>query len=222
MRKSSTISPKVGKGAETRREIIRQAAPIFNRQGYAGAAMSDLMRATGLEKGGIYRHFKSKQQLAAEAFDYAWDIATKLRLEDTEHLANSVDRLLQLVRNFRDRREGLVPGGCPLLNTAIDADNGNFLLRRKAKRALDGWLARVRNTVQQGQQSGEIRADVDPVAVAATVVSTLEGSLMIARLQRSDQPLDQACRHLENYFETQLRIRERTSVRKLASPGAKR
>jgi len=168
MRKSSTISPKVGKGAETRREIIRQAAPIFNRQGYAGAAMSDLMRATGLEKGGIYRHFKSKQQLAAEAFDYAWDIATKLRLEDTEHLANSVDRLLQLVRNFRDRREGLVPGGCPLLNTAIDADNGNFLLRRKAKRALDGWLARVRNTVQQGQQSGEIRADVDPVAVAAT------------------------------------------------------
>jgi len=222
MRKSSTISPKVGKGAETRREIIRQAAPIFNRQGYAGAAMSDLMRATGLEKGGIYRHFKSKQQLAAEAFDYAWDIATKLRLEDTEHLANSVDRLLQLVRNFRDRREGLVPGGCPLLNTAIDADNGNFLLRRKAKRALDGWLARIRNTVQQGQQSGEIRADVDPVAVAATVVSTLEGSLMIARLQRSDQPLDQACRHLENYFETQLRIRERTSVRKLASPGAKR
>ncbi len=216
MRKSSTISSRVGKGAETRRAIIRQAAPIFNRQGFAGAAMSDLMRATGLEKGGIYRHFKSKQQLAAEAFDYAWNIASKLRLEDTEHLANSVDRLLQLVRNFRDRREGLVPGGCPLLNTAIDADNGNFLLRRKAQRALDGWLARIRNTVEQGQQSGEIRADVDPVAVASTVVSTLEGSLMIARLQRSDQPIDQACRHLENFFETQLRVRE------LTSPGAQR
>src|SRR5271170_6278213 len=132
----------IGRGAETRREIIRQAAPIFNRKGFAGAALSDLMRATGLEKGGIYRHFKSKQQLAAEAFDYAWNIASKLRLEDTEHLANSVDRLLQLVRNFRDRREGLVPGGCPLLNTAIDADNGNFLLRRKANALLTaGWPA---------------------------------------------------------------------------------
>jgi TetR/AcrR family transcriptional repressor of nem operon len=222
MRKSSTISSRVGKGAEARREIIRQAAPIFNRQGFAGAAMSDLMRATGLEKGGIYRHFKSKQQLAAEAFDYAWNIASKLRLEDSEHLANSVDRLLQLVRNFRDRREGLVPGGCPLLNTAIDADNGNFLLRRKAKRALDGWLARIRKTVEQGQQSGEIRPDIDPVAVAATVVSTLEGSLMIARLQRCDQPIHQACRHLENFFETQLRVPEPTSVRELTRPGAPR
>jgi len=47
----------VRKGEETRQEIIRKAAPIFNRKGYSGAALSDLMRATGLEKGGIYRHF---------------------------------------------------------------------------------------------------------------------------------------------------------------------
>ena len=48
---------RVRKGEETRQEIIRKAAPIFNRKGYSGAALSDLMRATGLEKGGIYRHF---------------------------------------------------------------------------------------------------------------------------------------------------------------------
>ena len=45
------------KGEQTRQEIIRKAAPIFNQRGYDGAALSDLMRATGLEKGGIYRHF---------------------------------------------------------------------------------------------------------------------------------------------------------------------
>ncbi|HXM48600.1 MAG TPA: TetR family transcriptional regulator [Pyrinomonadaceae bacterium] len=42
------------KGEQTRQEIIRKAAPIFNQKGYDGAALSDLMRATGLEKGGIY------------------------------------------------------------------------------------------------------------------------------------------------------------------------
>ena len=52
------------KGEQTRQEIIRKAAPIFNQRGYDGAALSDLMRATGLEKGGIYRHFASKQVLA--------------------------------------------------------------------------------------------------------------------------------------------------------------
>ena len=61
------------KGERTRQEIIRKAAPIFNQRGYDGAALSDLMRATGLEKGGIYRHFESKQELAGDAFDHAWN-----------------------------------------------------------------------------------------------------------------------------------------------------
>src|SRR5579862_1562123 len=103
------------KGEQTRLEIIRKAAPIFNQKGYDGAALSDLMQATGLEKGGIYRHFDSKQQLASEAFDYAWQLAVDTRLQGTHEITNSLDRLKQIVRNFRDRRDGLVAGGCPLL-----------------------------------------------------------------------------------------------------------
>ena len=53
------------KGEHTRQDIIRKAAPIFNQKGYDGAALSDLMRATGLEKGGIYRHFESKEEAEA-------------------------------------------------------------------------------------------------------------------------------------------------------------
>jgi AcrR family transcriptional regulator len=73
----------VRKGEQTRQEIIRRAAPIFNQRGYDGAALSDLMRATGLEKGGIYRHFGSKQELAGDAFDYAWKLAMDTRFEGT-------------------------------------------------------------------------------------------------------------------------------------------
>jgi TetR/AcrR family transcriptional regulator, transcriptional repressor for nem operon len=75
------------KGEQTRREIVRKAAPIFNQKGYDGAALSALMRATGLERGGIYRHFESKQQLAGEAFDYAWKIALDTRFAGTEEIS---------------------------------------------------------------------------------------------------------------------------------------
>ncbi len=68
------------KGEQTRQEIIRKAAPIFNQRGYEGVTLSELMQATGLEKGGIYRHFDSKQQFASEAFDYAWSKAVEARL----------------------------------------------------------------------------------------------------------------------------------------------
>lgn len=196
------------KGEQTRREIIRKAAPIFNQQGYDGAALSDLMKATGLEKGGIYRHFESKQQLAAEAFDYAWNLVLDLRFEGTEGIPNTVDRLKQVVRNFRDRRAGLVPGGCPLLNTAIDSDDGNPLLREKARRALGSWLERLQSIIEEGRRRGEIRSDVDSSELATLIVSTLEGSLMMSRLQRKEDPRDWACRHLEEYLETKVRVKQ--------------
>ena len=196
------------KGEHTRREIIRKAAPIFNQKGYDGAALSDLMRATGLEKGGIYRHFESKQELAGEAFEHAWKIAMDARFEGTQEIPNTIDRLKQIVRNFRDRRTGLVPGGCPLLNTAIDSDDGNPQLRAKARRALTWWLDRLQSIAEEGQKRGEVRSDVDSAKLATLIVSTLEGSGMVSRLQQKGDPLDLACRNLEEYLETKVRARQ--------------
>ncbi len=196
------------KGEQTRREIIHKAAPIFNQQGFDGAALSDLMRATGLEKGGIYRHFESKQQLACEAFDYAWRLALDARFGGTQEIINTVDRLKQIVWNFRDRRAGLVQGGCPLLNTAIDSDDGNPALRTKARRAFTSWIGRLRSIVEEGQSRGEIRSGIDPVELATLIVTTLEGSLMLERLQRTPETLNIACRHLEEYLEMSIRAHE--------------
>lgn len=193
------------KGEQTRQDIIRKAAPIFNQKGYDGAAISDLMRATGLEKGGIYRHFRSKQELAAEAFDHAWSQAVAARFQGTQEIPNTVDRLKQLVRNFRDRREGLVPGGCPLLNTAIDSDDGNPELRARARKALQSWLSHLESIAAEGRRRGEVGRGVDPAKLASLIVGILEGSLMIGLLQRSNDAVDLACSHLEDYLETKVR-----------------
>src|SRR6202043_1707689 len=198
----------VRKGEATRQQIIRKAAPIFNRKGYSGASLSDLMRATGLEKGGIYRHFESKEELAGDAFDHAWKIAMDTRFQGTEEIPNTVDRLKQIVRNFRDRRTGLVPGGCPLLNTAIDCDDGNPKLRAKARQALSSWLDRMQSIADEGKRRGEVRSDVDSGKLATLIASTLEGTLMVSRLQKKEEPRDLAARHLEEYLETKVRARK--------------
>src|ERR1700726_3219154 len=166
------------------------------------------MRATGLEKGGIYRHFGSKQELAADAFDHPWKIAIDTRFEGTEQIPNTVDRLKQIVRNFRDRRTGLVPGGCPLLNTAIDSDDGNPNLRAKARQALNSLLDRLQSIADDGQRRGEVRADVDSAKLATLIASTLEGGGMVSRLQKKEEPRDLAVRHLEEYLETKVRARK--------------
>jgi TetR/AcrR family transcriptional repressor of nem operon len=192
------------KGEHTRQEIIRKAAPIFNQKGYDGAALSDLMRATGLEKGGIYRHFSSKEELAAEAFDYAWKETLQARIHDLDSVADSVDRLKQLLANFVERR-GIIPGGCPLLNTAIDTDDGNSVLRERARSALRGWRDYIVSIVRDGIKAGEIRPKTDAKKLAIVMISSLEGAVMAYRLERDDEQLRTVRAHLENYLEREVR-----------------
>jgi TetR/AcrR family transcriptional repressor of nem operon len=193
------------KGAQTRQEIIRKAAPIFNQKGYDGAALSDLMRATGLEKGGIYRHFSSKEALAAEAFDYAWRETLDARIHDLDAISNSVDKLKQLVTNFVERR-GIIPGGCPLLNTAIDADDGNSVLRERARKALRGWRSYLTAVITAGVKAGEIRAGIDANKLATLIISSLEGAIMLYRLERSEDALRAVQAHLDSHLETEVRL----------------
>jgi TetR/AcrR family transcriptional regulator, transcriptional repressor for nem operon len=193
------------KGERTRQEIIRKAAPIFNQMGYDGAALSDLMRATGLEKGGIYRHFSSKEALAAEAFDYAWRETLDARIHDLETISNSVGRLKQLVANFVERR-GVIPGGCPLLNTAIDTDDGNSVLREHARKALRSWRSSLISMISDGIKAREIRPRVNAKKLATLIISSLEGAVMLCRLERSEEALRHVQAHLDSYFETEVRV----------------
>jgi TetR/AcrR family transcriptional repressor of nem operon len=193
------------KGEQTRQEIIRKAAPIFNQKGYEGAALSDLMRATGLEKGGIYRHFSSKEALAAEAFDYAWRETFNSRVHHLDTVSNTVDRLKQLVANFVERR-GVIPGGCPLLNTAIDTDDGNSILRERARKALRGWRSYLISMISAGIKAREIRREVDAKKLATLIISSLEGAIMLYRLERNEEALRAIQAHLESYLETEVRV----------------
>ena len=74
----------MSKGEVTRQRIVEAAAGLFNQRGFENASLSELMEATGLEKGGIYRHFASKEELATAAFDYAWGAATQARMHDLD------------------------------------------------------------------------------------------------------------------------------------------
>jgi TetR/AcrR family transcriptional repressor of nem operon len=161
------------------------------------------MAATGLKKGGIYRHFSSKEELAAEAFDYTWEMARAARLLNVDDTASGIDQLKQSIANFVDRKP-VVPGGCPILNTAIDADDGNSVLRGRVSKALKSWVLRLQNIVKQGAERGEIREGIDPKEVATVIIAGLEGALMMSRLERSDDALRRVQQHLNHYLDTEV------------------
>jgi TetR/AcrR family transcriptional regulator, transcriptional repressor for nem operon len=190
------------RGEATRQRVVEQSAVVFNRHGYAGTSMSELMAVTGLEKGGLYRHFASKQDLAAAAFDYAWEHVSEPRWRGLENCATVLEKLQLLVKNFVEQPPRTLAGGCPLLNTAIDSDDGNPVLRGKARGALHEWRDRIAGIVRNGQQNRELRDAIDPGAVAAVIIASLEGAVMISRLDQTREPLHAVGKHLAEYLQT--------------------
>jgi TetR/AcrR family transcriptional regulator, transcriptional repressor for nem operon len=203
----------VTKGEKTRRDIVQKSAPLFNQKGYEGTSLSDLMEATGLQKGGIYRHFSGKEELAIEAFDYSWGIAVSGRLDGVAEVPDCVNRLKKMINNFVELRAGLVPGGCPLMNTAIEADDGNSALRARARKALQNWTARLSKITSEGIKKQQIDHRIDPLKLSQLIIGSLEGALLISRLQNSDEPLRAIKQHLAEYLEQNVRATSRRSNR---------
>ncbi len=192
-------------GQETRKRLVQAAAGIFNTRGYSGTAVSDLMAATGLQKGGIYRHFASKEQLAVEAFDYAFEMAVRVRFQDFDRLASPLQQLRHFIRNFVHRRSP-IPGGCPMVNTAVENDDGNPALKERARQAVTAFVNRLVDTIERGIEQGEIKRDTDARTLALFLFSALEGALVVSRLQGSFKPLAVVARTLEQYLDERVAI----------------
>jgi len=196
----------VSKGEQTREMILARAAELFSRQGYFGSSLSDIMHETGLEKGGIYNHFSSKEQLALEAFDYAVELVkqrTKLALAGK---VNAIDRLNAIVTVFQELVEDpLLVGGCPILNTAVEADDAQPALRERARDAMDAWRTTIHRIVHKGIERQEIRPGVDADALATLLISTLEGAIMLSKLYGDNIHMRRVVEYLTGYIETAVR-----------------
>jgi AcrR family transcriptional regulator len=173
----------MAKGEQTRRRIIERAAPVFNRRGFSGTSLADLTVATGMEKGGIYNHFSSKEALALAALEYATH-EMEQRLRAALHgKGGAIERLHTMIAVFASQAEQpWLAGGCPIANTALEADDTLPALREQAQAAMTSWHRLIGATIKQGIQNGELRPDADPYEAAAFLSSVLEGALMLCQL----------------------------------------
>lgn len=197
----------MSKAQATKTHIIEQAAALFNQQGYAGSSMSDVMRVTGLQKGGIYNHFRSKDELALASFDFAVQRIQQRFRGALKGKRQAVDRLMAILKVYGCFLEDPpVQGGCPLLNTAVESDDAHPALREKTQLAMDAWRSLIERIVEKGIQRGELHPTVEAKTVATILIATLEGGIMLSKLYGDPAHLERALSHLSTYVQHQLAL----------------
>lgn len=178
----------MSKAKRTREQIIEKAAALFNQQGFAGTSMGDIIKATGLSKGGVYGNFASKEAIAVAAFQHAVAQVHQQVRARTRVIEHPIDKLKAVVYFYKEHADQPpIEGGCPIQNTAIEADDGNLLMREHAIKAVDIWHGRIVATLEAGQQNSQINASVSPSDFATQFIATLEGGIMLAQLYKDSQ-----------------------------------
>ncbi|MGF1589044.1 MAG: TetR/AcrR family transcriptional regulator [Pleurocapsa sp.] len=195
----------MSKAEQTKARIIQQAAELFNQQGYAGSSIGDIMQATGLKKGGIYNYFKSKDELALAAFDYAESLLSKRIWSVVKTKRNAIERLQALVASYLIYIDNPpIMGGCPILNTAIEVDDTDSPLRDRALQAMNSSRGLIVRIINIGITKGEVRSTVEPDTIATIIFSTLEGAIMMSKLERNPLHLQRVVAHLQSYIQNSL------------------
>lgn len=191
------------KGARTRRRILDLVGPIFNERGYQATTLADVMAVTGLEKGGIYNHFGSKEALALAAYERNAGVLADLIGERVAAASGAVERLVAVLDAFRAfTHDPPFPGGCPTLNTAVESSNVDPALHDRARQQMTQLLDLLRRLTRRGVEKGELRAGLDVDALASVMASSIEGALLLHQLFDDPDHVDRVTDHLERFVRS--------------------
>ncbi len=186
------------KAQQTKERIIALAAPIFNRYGYSGTSMSDILKATGLEKGGVYNHFKGKEELAMAAFDYNFRQMSRSFGRALKAAGDSPSQQLVAIIEIYNGGYQELSDGCPIMNTATESDDANPIMRAKAQDAMNQWRALIIRIADEGKARGEF-FEVDSDELASLIIASIEGGMMLSKLYSEEIHLRRAVAFLLEY-----------------------
>jgi TetR/AcrR family transcriptional repressor of nem operon len=185
------------KGEATRRRIVVQTADLLNTQGYRSTPVSEIMRVAGLQKGGIYRYFESRDALALEAFEFAVARVRKRFLQAIEGKATAKEKVLALLEVARHApREEAFRGGCPVMNLAVESDDADPKLRDAARRAMRQVIGLFEQVITESIKQGEC-PEGDARARARMLVASIEGAILLTNLYKDGAYMDAVLDHLE-------------------------
>ena len=83
---------------DSRQDILRTAARLFQQRGYDATSMNDVAAALKLSKGGLYHHFQSKDEILFEIMNHAMEITEERVLAPVRGIASPEERLRALIR----------------------------------------------------------------------------------------------------------------------------
>lgn len=173
-------------GTDTRTRMLETAARLFQRRGYHRTGFRELVEVSGAPRGSIYHHFPGgKEQVGVEAVALS---GARVR-QAIDHVAQAASSSSDMIRGVAAALAGWLEqsgytDGCPVATVALECAPESDVIADACRDAFRSWQPAFIKAFEEEGTPPDVAA-----RRARLVVAGIEGALVLARVERSPQPL---------------------------------
>jgi len=186
----------------TRQKILNIAAEEMHLHGFQSCSLSAILHKADISKGALYHHFANKQALGYAVVEEVF--APKL-LAMWQPVFDSDDPKAAMVTLFRDvltcSDTESISVGCPINNLAQEMSPIDEGFRLRISDVIQQWQAGLEQVLKQGQEQGNVGADIDPTRTAIFLIASIEGGCGLAKNAQDIEMFSSCIYGLIDYVE---------------------
>ena len=194
------------KGELTRQKIIEKSLQLFSVKGYFNTSISDILHATGLTKGGLYCHFKSKEEVWRAVYDDAVEIWKSVVFKDMRPVPGPLERIERTIENVLLDYLGreVFDGGCFFVNMLVELSGQSDCMGRHILKGFVGFSKLFQSWLTEAETADLLKPDLDYREISNFIVITLNGAATLYMSTR-DRALLQQTNDQLRFFIRQLK-----------------
>ena len=188
-------------------KIIQESLRLFSSKGFSGTSISEILEAVGASKGGLYNHFRTKEELFSAVLSESRRIWRDKNLQGLDEIEKPIEKTKRLLENYRDRYligSGSLPGGCIFVRVSVEsAELGDQWphLAEEINEGFDRLKSMIKRLLDQAKERGELREPTNTEDVADMLFSGMLGACVLYGMDRSSKNLDRTMNSLIEYIE---------------------
>ena len=186
-------------------KIIRESLKLFSLKGFLSTSIHDIMREAKTSKGGLYNHFKSKDDILVAVLSEARKVWREKNLAGLDEIERPVEKVKKLLENHRDRYlkdTETFPGGCIFVTLSVELDDQRPDFSQELNEGFVRLKAMIRRYLDQGKENGELRGEVNTESVTEMIFSGMLGASVIYGTGKVFASIDQIINSLIAYLES--------------------
>jgi TetR/AcrR family transcriptional repressor of nem operon len=175
-----------------RDKILTEGLRVVNARGFAGSSVRDIVQAAGVPQGSFTNHFASKEAFGLEILDLYFSQSCVSMAETLRNPALApLARLRAYVEARREKlnRDGMRTG-CLLGNFAAESSENSEPIRQRLVEIYGETQTAIAECLAAAVAAGELPADTDCADTAGVIQTSLQGAILMSKVQQSTGPMD--------------------------------